>query len=326
MGLAVHCFRNLEPFSSQTSFYYGEEVVTREQMQDLWENTSEDADREIESMALFRTRGEMKVANPNLNRKTEAEVMEAAGDMRLILPGKLMMGSFVSDSDEFGCVISKKTAEDLFSSYEVLNQILYLEGESYYIRGVLDLKEELCVVQGARGTAYPSVRVDAPGLPLSAVQQLLAGILPSDYEVLSEGVFYCGIGRIFLWFPAWVALFYGIHRGRKQIRRLKSRCCKGKQEKVILEVCKIALPVISFSGICGILLGSFSFSNDYIPTSWSDFAFWTELLDKKWSDFLGLAKHQLTICDSVMFSYLLSTVGASVMCGILLVILLREQK
>ena len=79
--------------------------------------------------------------------------MEAAGDMRLILPGKLMMGSFVSDSDELGCVISKKTAEDLFSSYEVLNQILYLEGESYYIRGVLDLKEELCVVQGARGTA-----------------------------------------------------------------------------------------------------------------------------------------------------------------------------
>ena len=326
MGLAVHCFRNLDSFSSQTSFYYREEVVTREQMQDLWENTSEDAGREIESMVLFRTRGEMKVANPNLNRKTKAEVMEAAGDMRLILPGKLMMGSFVSDSDELGCVISKKTAEDLFSSYEVLNQILYLEEESYYIRGVLDLKEELCVVQGARGTAYPSVRVDAPGLPLSAVQQLLAGILPSDYEVLSEGILYCGIGRIFLWFPAWVVLFYGIHRGRKQIRRLESRCCKGRQEKVRLEIFKVALPVISFSGICGILLGSFSFSNDYIPTSWSDFAFWTELLDQKWSDFLGLAEHQWSICDSVMLSHFFCTFGASVMCGILLVIWLQEQK
>lgn len=326
MGLAVHCFWNLEPFSDQTGFYYREEVVTREQMLDFWERVPEEAGRGIESMALFRKMGEMKAANPNLNRKTETEVMEAVGDMSLILPGKLMLGSFVSDSDRAGCVISKKIAENLFSSYEVLDQILYLEGEPYYIRGVLDLKEELCVVQGAKGAAYSSVRVDAPGLSLSAVQQLLAGILPSDYEVLSEGVLYCGIGRIFLWFPAWVVLFWGIHRGRKQIRRLKSRCCKKRQEKVTLEICKIVLSVISFSGICGILLGSFSFSNDYIPTSWSDFAFWTELLDKKWSDFLGLAKHQLLICDSVMFFNLLSMIGASVMCGGLLMILLWEQK
>ncbi|HIU76525.1 MAG TPA: ABC transporter permease, partial [Candidatus Pelethocola excrementipullorum] len=204
LGLGIRFYGNLKTFSGTAGFYYKEDTITREQVQDFWNEASPETQREVRDIVLFRSKSGEAMSNLNLNRTIKGEVIEVAGNMNLIMPGSLMMGSFVSDIDDRGCVISRKTAEKLFSSYEVLGDVVRMENKNYYIRGILDVNYELCMVQGVRAATYPNIRVDAPRLPLSVMEQQLAGILPAEYDKISEGDLYRGIGGILFWIPGWV--------------------------------------------------------------------------------------------------------------------------
>lgn len=323
LGLGIRFYGTLKTFSGLSGFYYKEEVITREQVQKFWKDVSPEAEREIQDIVLFRKKSKKKISNPNLSRSVKGEVLEAAGNMNLIMPGTLMMGSFVSDSDDRGCVISKKTAEKLFSSYEVLGGVIYLGKEGYYIRGILDVNYEFCMIQGTRGTTYPSLRVDAPRLPLSVVEQQLAGILPSDYGRVSEGDLYKGIGGLFFWIPGWVLFFLMAFYCRMEIRSLKLKNWEYRWQKTSIDLLKYGLPVMVFAGICGLLLVSLDFTDDYIPAAWSDFSFWTDLFKGKWGDILRLIKGQLSFFDRKMLGNLAGVMTTSIIEGFLIGLLFR---
>lgn len=317
LGLGIRFYGNLKTFSGTAGFYYKEDTITREQVQEFWKDASPETQREVQDIVLFRSKPGEDMSNPNLNRTVKGEVMEVAGNMNLIMPGTLMMGSFVSDSDDRGCVISRKTAEKLYSSYEVLGDVVWLENKNYYIRGILDVKYELCMIQGVKATAYPYIRVDAPRLPLSVMEQQLVGILPAEYDKISEGDLYQGIGGIMFWIPGWVLLFFIISYCRRGMKVLSAKEWNHGWQSRALEILKWGLPILAFTGSCGILLASLHFSDDYIPSAWSDFLFWSELLESKWGEFLSLLSGRLFYCDGKMLGNLAGVAATSIVGGFL---------
>lgn len=331
LGGAIVSSDRMKLFQGQSGFYYEkpnakELAVTRAQIKDYWEKAAKEERTEIQDIGLFRREEGKIITNPELNREAKGTVFETAGNMNLLVPGRLMMGSFVNDSDKNGCVISKKMAEELFSTYHVLGQVIYLEKTAYKIRGILDLTIPLCMIQGAEGSSYPYIRVDAPGVSLDAVRQKLAGILPEAEAIVSEGDFYYGVGTLFLWFPAWVLWIFLIKQGKKGIRWFERTHEKGKKTRIVVEMMRIALLAVGFGAGCCLLAASLHFTDDYVPTAWSDFGFWSELAEEKWRNFQILWENQLLICDLDMLTAFLGVSAASLLCGIFLSCMLRQNK
>lgn len=265
----------------------------------------------IPEIVLFRKEDGIEAENEGMGRSTAVVRIEAAGVMHLILPGSLIAGSFVTDSDTSGCVISRKAAEELFGSRECLGGSITIEGRKYIVRGVLNEKERLCIVQGEEGAKYPYVRLYAPGLPVSRVRQLLAGLLPElaaadgvEAAWISEGDLYLGLGRIMAGIPLWTAWALILARAGKKIKSLKG---------IWEGIARTAFFTAGFTGLCGILLLTVRFSDDYVPTAWSDFEFWSELFASKAGEIHRLLEGALLSADQGMLLNLAGVAAASVL-------------
>ncbi len=303
-GIGVRSYGTLKQFDGQAGFYYQTDVVTGEQLGKFWENATEDAKREIKGLVFFRTEKEVEITNESLGRSEKGELIETAGNMYLVVPGTLIRGSFVTDSDLRGCVLSSKAAELLYGGEDIIGEEVRIGKNMYRIRGIVDLGKSLCMVQGGAEKQYSCIRAEAPGYPLSVVQQMLTGLLPSDCEWISEGNFYYAAGRFFLLLPAWGLLVIGYAKCRKQVRLISNRVLRAAME--------MGVPVAVFCGVCVILLVSLRFSDDYIPTAWSDFSFWTELFRKKSELLAALLENPFQIADSIMLGSLAAVVATGV--------------
>lgn len=304
MGIGIRCYENLKQFDGQIGFYYPQEAVTRIQLEDFWKNAPEDTKKEIQGLVLFQTETGIEIENQRLNRSEVGELIETAGNMNLVLPGKLIKGSFVTDSDRNGCVISRKAAEVIFGDWDIIGEDILIGKKNYIVRGIVDIEKILYMVQGDNEKSYPYIRVDTPKIPMSVVQQMLAGLIPGNCERISEGNLYFGVGCVLLSVPLWILLFIGLFRYRKVVTRIRN--------KVLNYILKIMVPVAGFAGACVLILISFKFSDDYIPTVWSDFEFWTELIQQKRDMFLMLLENPLQIVDGIMFKNLIGVIGVSV--------------
>lgn len=296
IGAALGFYARLAGIEGQIGFYYSEKLLAREQIDGFWEQASDDAKREIRDLALFQESKGKVLKNEDLNRETKVKLVETAGSMNLVMPGRLCAGAFVTDSDSKGCVVSKKTADTLFGSVEALGEQLTLGKDTYIVRGIVETQGQLCMIQGEKGRAYSCIRIEAPGIPLSVVRQRLTGILQEGKGWVSECDLYLGIGRIFLYLPLWVMLFLALSR----------------MGKLLPEMFRFVTPIVGFGGVCALLLLSLHFSDDYVPSAWSDFSFWTALIDEKKQAFFSLLNHPLYDADSRMLGSLAGILAAAV--------------
>ncbi|GFI44199.1 hypothetical protein IMSAGC018_01879 [Lachnospiraceae bacterium] len=288
----------------QSGFYYPEKILTREQIIGFWEHASDDAKREIRDMALFQESKGKLLKNEELNREAKVKMVETAGNMNLVTPDRLMAGAYVTDSDTKGCVVSRKTADTLFGSWEAVGERVTLGRNTYIVRGIVEMEGQLCMIQGEKGRTYSCIRIEAPGVPLSVVRQRLAGILIEEKGWISEGDLYLGIGRLFLYLPLWFLLFLLLSR----------------VGKMLPEMFRFAIPIMGFAGICSLLLLSLHFSDDYVPSAWSDFPFWIQLFDEKKQAFFSLLHHPLYDADFRMLGSLAGLLAAAFfVCWIVLI-------
>ena len=72
----------------------------------------------------------------------------------------------------------------------------------------------------------------------------------------------------------------------------------------------VLIVTIAF-GVYGILLTSLNFSEDYIPTSWSDFEFFTELFQQKTDMILQILRNPWHLADMYMMGNLMSVILCS---------------
>lgn len=270
--------------------------MTRKQAAAFWESASDHAKREIRDFTLFKESGGKILRNPDLNRESKVKLIETAGNMNLVTPDRLVSGTYVTDSDPRGCILSRKTADSLFGSCQATGEQVALGKKTYLVRGIVDLDSQLCMIQGGKEKTYDCIRVEAPGIPLSVVRQRLAGMIMEEKGWISECDLYLGIGRILLYLPLWLLLFPTVGRMRKRLP----------------EMFRFLAPVAGFAGVCALLLISLHFSDDYVPSAWSDFSFWTQLFKDKWTAFLSLLNHPLYAADSRMLGSLAGILGTTI--------------
>lgn len=298
--LSFWSYHNLLELEGQVGFYYADDTMTREQLEDFWDNASEKEKKEIQDIVLYRIEEKRMLSNCDLNRTMEAPLIETAGNMQLASGDCLLQGNFVAASDLKGCVLSKEAAYQLFGTVKAVGEtiwILQTEEEQihrvpYEVRGVLNRKDSLCMIQSDRDS-YPYIRVKAEGVPLSLVKQRLAGLLPEETSWYSESGFYIGIGRIILSLPLWLLLYQFIRFVRRHTRTMEVSLWR--------EVWKYSLVIAGIALAFGILKISVQFSEDYIPTAWSDFEFWGELFRQKIEMVRILVKKEWHWTDMDMF-------------------------
>lgn len=311
LGFGIHCYENLKEFSGVTGFYSQKSTFTREEIQSYWKEAAPDTKREIRDITLFCPQEPLEITNPVLNRGIQAGLIQVAGNMNLIVPQSLMYGAFTESQDIYGCVVSKMTAESLFSSHDILGETVYLDGKTYLIRGILDIREELCLIQGPENCEYTYMKVDAPGIPLSVVKQQLTALLPYEVDSVSEGPLYTGIGGMLFSIPAWIPLVYLLRLFWKKAKVAGDKDREYKWQRILAYMLRYGVALSGFLGASVILLLSLHFSDDYIPSAWSDFSFWPNLFIEKWKDFRTLAAGKLLYSERKMFANLLGIIIAS---------------
>ena len=310
-GSALYFYMNLKLSAGQSGFYYDEEWGKRQQLESFWEKAEEDTKKKIQEIALYRMEKNVQFYNPDLNRSVEGDLTEIAGGMQLIIGNALYNGNVVSAEGSKGCVISREMAYRLFGTVHALGETLCMtrtigekqERAVYIVRGILNTKDSVCMIQGEKEQMYPYVRVSAKNIPLSVVKQKLAGFYPGETKWYWESDFYISIGRLFLCQPLWMLFPMAVAFGKKYVTKIEHPLRK--------EVMKVVLMVTIAFGVYGILVISLNFSEDYIPTAWSDFEFFTELFRQKTDMILQILRNPWHLADMHMMGNLMGVIVCS---------------
>lgn len=323
LGISLRLYGNLLSTADRAGFYGLDSGITREQMEKYLEDSPQASI--LRDMALFEIKEEILLTNPLLNRSVPASFGEAAGNMNLIVPGTLEMGNFPVSDDVTGCVISRRTAETLYSSRDALGETLVVDGTDYIVRGILRIDKELCLVQGGKDVTYSNLCVQAPGLPLSALQQQMAGLLPPEAAVISEGGLYRGIGSLLLWLPASTLLCCLMQVMGVLSRKIQLSFVEKPWGALLCSLLGQLRLLLGLGAEFGILFGCLHFSDDYVPTAWSDFSFWRELFSRKAESILTLIKEPLLLCDLRMLASLGGIAVLAVPEALLLLLWFRQN-
>ena len=311
-GMGLSCSSGLKKHAAgELGLVYRNAPITREQMEIWWKNAGENEKRYIKDITLWKEPEEVNAANASLGQRTEAQLIRAAGNMNLIMPGKLCAGSLVSSGDRAGCGISRGLAGKL--NLDGTGGELQVLGREYQIRGILDVTDAVCIIQGDTGTPYSRVQVKYEDMPASGALQTLLGLLPGEPEVKSEGDLFCGLGGLFLMAPLWVLFVLAAARLRRTYR-------SAEWKSWVKEICSICFPVAVIAGISILVFFSFRFSDDYIPGAWSDFSFFANLAAEKAGDISKLMTRALDCRDREM---LLQTAGCMLSGSVCSVIILK---
>lgn len=301
----ICCLRGLEKNAAgELGLVYLEESVTRARMETWWENADARKRDYIRNITLSRKQEKIEIRNKKTGAGTEILLIEAAGDMNLILPGRLCEGSLAGSEDRKGCVVSKGLAQKL--NMTGTGDILICRNQEYVIRGILDISDKICIVQGTDDRIYTRVQIKYEKMPASGLIQMLAGLLPGEADIKAEGDLYRGLGGFFLLMPLctlFVLLMKAFHRFYR----------KEGRNAWIREGCSILFPVLVLGGVFLLAFWGLRFSDDYIPGAWSDFAFWPKLFQEKVQDIRKLIINQLDCRDRKM---LLETAGCLLWGGI----------
>lgn len=311
-GIGIFCYGGLKKQAAgELGLIYRNVPITREQMETWWENAGENEKKYLKDMTLWREPEQVKAENVSLGQKAEAQLIRAAGNINLVMPQKLCAGSLVSAGDKAGCVISKGLAQKL--NLDGTGGKLEISGKQYLIRGILDSREAVCIIQGESGTTYSRVQVKYENMPASGAIQMLSGLLPGDADVRSEGDLFRGLGGLFLMVPLWILFAMSASRLHRVYRN-------ADWKDWIKELCSICFPVLVIGGTGLLVLLSFHFSDDYIPGAWSDFSFFSRLAAEKAGDMKNLITQALACRDRDM---LLLTAGCMLSGSACSVLILR---
>lgn len=98
-------------------------------------------------VTIWGAKEHMNLTQPETGRETEAEMLVLCGSSEWMLPG----AAILSPSDHRGCLLGKKTAEQLFGGTDIAGEKVEQGGLSWLVRGVIpDISDAFVVEAGDR--------------------------------------------------------------------------------------------------------------------------------------------------------------------------------
>lgn len=237
------------------------------------------------------------------------DVIWAMGDTPLIWPLSMARGQLPAELDFIGCAIDEKTALTLFGSLDVVGKEVEISGKRMTVRGVFELPQgiEAFGIDPGRGMAICPAALSGEDVSMTALD---FDIWPSDGKTAVEqaealmreismapqGTFNDHADEVGLltwmtglpgWVLAGVALFeiltfffLGARLAIKRFQEVRIDHLLGGADllNVCLKACLLAaLTCGAVWGIVALAWHQGAIPATFLPTSWSDFGFWSKL-------------------------------------------------
>lgn len=257
------------------------------------------------TMAAWDYQSDFLVEAPLAGGSTAMDGILVYGDGREAVFDGLKSGVWKGSFDEDGCMISEGAAYRLFGSVDVVGMKVICRGREWTIRGVVNKKSPWIMLPAKDNDKLPYMElnyVDAEN-PVSLAEEFLSlnGLagkyLLFDWPLLKAAV------RVLLCLPGWA---FGI-----------VLLCRWKGKH------KWVFAVAAF--FIGAML-TFRLPQDWIPTRWSDFNFWTRKFEYLGDMLNNLWRARLYDGDLKLAGYFFTTAALSLsasVCAIAKALLVR---
>lgn len=270
-GLGLFCWlyalrlaSDWERLAGTASLRFQGELLTASQVESALED-----DELAYNFAAWRELASQTISEKEWERETQAIILEAAGDISLMLPRPLIAGAYPSSAGT--AAIDSLTAYALWGdpSGGLGSTILY-DGKDYLITGIFDYPEKAVVIQSplAEDTSFPFVELAVTSAS-SAQQQAERFISGSGFPSAavttsrsSQVALYRAAATLPAWIPCLALLFSTI-----SLLEIKARwirwTARGAGIFLTAKLLGFSLPI----------------PDSFIPTQWSDFSFWSALAE-----------------------------------------------
>ena len=251
------------------SVRYAQPLVAQK---DLLRAIGETPEGELQVRAAWTGEANLQTAYSELGTQTLLRRIQAYGDLRAIAPMQLLSGSFPLGDDTNGCLIDQASAWQLFHSTDAVGGVVTLGKNRYTVRGIVDAYEPMLILRSSNAT-YENLEFTAADT--SAAKQQVETFLyrcnaPNTYTLLESGLF-ARFARGFVWLCPCAFGIAGAIAFFKNARARRERPNAALPRYVVGAVLAVMTLVILFN--------TFYWPQSFLPTKWSDFGFWRDLVE-----------------------------------------------
>lgn len=246
-------------------------------------------DPHIPELAAYYIQDHTMVTEKNLNQQASVSLYGTYGQMELIAAKSLVAGNLLTSEDDTGCVIDVDSAYDLFGSKDVLNQVIVIDDQEYYIRGLIesDLPTVMIQVQ-SKDAKFWNLELNYGEYQLGreyAIHFVDNYGLSNDYVIIEPKFLGDCLGNLLI-LPVALLVVILLLKQLKQIRltyRKERKALFDKAYRMKMDWLRLfghlirdSLGPIVMIGLGGVAVVLFSrwfgtFPTRYLPSKWSDF-------------------------------------------------------
>lgn len=249
---------------------------------DLERAQSESTSEELVLRAAWTRKKELQTLGSELGGSAKARVIGIYGDPRQIAPLSLLSGGFLPENDEEGCVLDAVSAWALFHSSEAVGATLNLNGRVYVVRGIVKSYEPMLIIRDDT-LKYENLEfgVSDPAVGKQEAETFFARCgAGGEYLVVQSGLYV----RLILGFVCLAAggfLLAGAAALLKSAWLKKDYSCA----RLFFLTAGIALAAAAVL----LFIKTFYWPQSFLPTRWSDFAFWRGLIESWQADWKAIS-------------------------------------
>lgn len=263
--MAARQYSYIEDRKNQISIRCENALLTAKTLEKYYEQQS---DKGVPDVTLWNEKKDININAGEYFTGNGFTLAEGYGDLEKILPGHLITGCYPGKEDTSGCAISRKGAVELFGNDKVAGKEITVEGKTYIIRGVIDWREQYLWIQNPAAQGFQNIElIYRDEIPqVSEARQWVAQVSGGRISAVLAGSSYRAFGRLILSVPLWVLWIVLL----RQLFRYTRRIQKGYLHMAVYFMVFAVLVLGTAAG----LRYSICFGTDYIPSRWSDFAFY----------------------------------------------------
>lgn len=248
-----------------------ESGVSRESLERAYEESIESTPYSIS--AWSRSEKRITLVNENIGASVAVSKISVYGSIADVFPMRVLAGALPVSVDENGCVIDDKTALGLFRNIDVIGAPIQCGRKNYLVRAVIVSLEPVILIREA-AALYENLELhyeDIESGGAYATDFIYRRGWAQEYVIVENGFFasvMTGIGFL----PAWITM---IGTSGALLWEVKRYRYIPLQVGLLLALAAMLPPLLKhFLGL------TFYWPDRFLPTRWSDFAFWPRLLDE----------------------------------------------
>jgi len=286
-------------YTYSKAIYYKDSCVTCKENISLYNDTGisvdvakemQDTNSEREKQYNFVVWGEkegLSISNSELMKSEKVTLVTVCGCTDIICKSKIPL----EPNDTEGCLMDTVTAYNVFGSKDITNQSVLVEGKQYIVRGMItDMKNVIIIEAGEKEQILNRITIKSKGKNINSIANNFKNIFGTEGLLIDTAFLYDVLNLIFLIVPFVFLLyiFFIFGKTRKEyVTGQKQHCLKNNVKSNFFKIYTwkywilliLQILLISFGVL--LILKRLSFMEIYLPTKWSDFAYWEEFFKER---------------------------------------------